>query len=382
MLPISFKAHATKPKLLALFLAILMGPSHLACKPMLPPTSLSNIFSIDNSTDPRGNQRRHIALRKDAIWTVEIKSAGCSGILLSARYMMTAAHCKSEAGEIYRSGLAAVANGPSDIQVTRVVEQNAALDYAILEIKWILPMPSDQQFPPAVATNRQSLNLSSQVGEGDVIFTVGFPDDKKGIWAATYAEGQAKGLNEKGWLLINVGTINGNSGGGILRKDSLMLVGLVSSGPDNYLDEGWDQNDLNASESWNTAVPLWVIYPTSAILKELFPLGGKASTEERALGAFSQLYSGIEESASGSYLWISAVKEAESVMSCPYPAISCDARSPGAQALIKQPQKGSRQIFRQANPGISAKGTSLMIVAYDAQGNILAKRQIRVKKKD
>src|SRR5690606_13275622 len=144
----------------------------VGCNPPKTDSQAQDIFTQD--TD---GIRRRKAAGDELLWTIDM--GGCTGHLIAPDYMMTAAHCSPRAGASYRSGASIQSGGRSDITVEQVVESDRQLDYAIMKIRWNGERPANQKFPPRVATQASDLKMGMRDGEGEIIFTVGFPGDTR-----------------------------------------------------------------------------------------------------------------------------------------------------------------------------------------------------------
>ncbi len=250
---------------LFVFAALFLG----ACGPVPSENGsvLHDIFTQDTG------QRRHKATNEEILWTINM--GGCTGHLLNTQYMMTANHCSPSAGATYTSGSSLAKGGGKDITVASKTECNSSLDYCILKITWKSgSAPTNQNFPPSIATEQSQVTMSTQADQGDFIFTVGFPGDQS---SATYSEGQLKKMQGSN-LVYNMGIINGNSGGGVWRKSDKMLVSLTNAGPNALNQAGWNNNDVNDSNHWNYGVGMWNAYSASSTLKTIFPNGINSET--------------------------------------------------------------------------------------------------------
>jgi hypothetical protein len=348
-----------------------------ACEQRLIQSRLDNIYKEDESQQPLGNARRHQASLEEALWTVAAQ--GCSGTLLGPRHLLLAAHCQAQAGDQFRSGWSVITNGPRDLSVSRVIESDARLDYALLEVQWLRPMPSQQVFPPLIAIDPAQVFVSSKPDEGDLLFTVGFPDDKSETWTVTYAEGQAKSV-QGSRILFNAGVINGNSGGSLLKKDSKLLVGITTGGTRNFGEPGWNQNDKERPENWNFGTPLWEIYKVSPELQSLYPNGQRSELS----GTFvprTQLYLALESSGKGDILWVSGGHEVAQILLCPKDRSTCETTVLGTETLDFQLQRNDRRFYRRTQPLTYTGREQLNLIALDRKGEVIGKRRVQLQKR-
>ena len=240
-------------------------------------TSVNDIFENDEQT-------RHLASHDEAVWTVftgrETAStlSICTGSMLTEKYLLTASHCHPQRGDKFRSGSSIANGGGQDLQVIGIVEESTSYDYAIAEIRWLSGVaPADQKFIPGISTSASDL-VTGRDGASTKLMTVGFPADKNLDFPRTmkpvpaYAEGYAKAYgNEK--LYYNIGSINGNSGGAVLRADDHCLVSLTNGGAHNYGQGGWDHNDPEDRDAWNFGAAMHLAYTNSVILPQIFVNG-------------------------------------------------------------------------------------------------------------
>lgn len=371
---------ATPAQSSSLLFSLVLALLGSACKPIAATSELSNIYKSDESSSSSGNPRRHPATSEESNWTVEAAVRGCSGILISPKYMLLNAHCNARVGDLYRSGRTAVARGENDLKVIRIVEQGSkqTIDYALLEVSWITPMSEQQTFPPFIALSPKDLLLGTGGDDGDRLFTVGYPSDKE-AWATTYAEGQAKSLDDDGELRFNIGVINGSSGGGLIKKDNFMLVGLVRAGTYEKGDAGWNKNDPSLEKTWNIGVPSWEIAKISKTFAALYP-NGKHYLLRNEFVPKTQIFLGVEDLASGPILWVTGGSSTNKIIVCDIKVISCLPGSDGAEALSFQALQGDRRRFKLPPSKAALDQRSVQVMAYDAANNLLAKRRVKLTK--
>jgi V8-like Glu-specific endopeptidase len=345
----------------------------LSCKPLSTASSLKNIYS-DDDTD---SSRRHEATAREVNWTV--KASGCSGILLSPTLVLSANHCNLKAGSQMRSGWSVYTRGPIDLVVQEVLEANADLDYAIARVRFTSPMPSAQTFPPYIATRAEELYASSTRSEGDRLFTVGFPDDKAREWTMTYAEGQLKTEDAKR-IYFNVGVINGNSGGGLLKKENAMLVGIAVGGSKAYNEAGWNQNSLDEAGNWNFGTPTWAIYQVSPVLQEQFP-GGRNKYFGDIFLAKTQIFLSLTASDGGAELKVSAGLDSQTLLLCPAMVYPCSKTTSGVKALSLTVTGSGRRFY--AASGVIPKDelSTLGLVALDKDDKVIGQRKVALQSK-
>jgi hypothetical protein len=345
----------------------------MACRP-LKNSVLHDIYWEDKSSQISGNSRRHAASAEEILWTVHV--AGCSGILLNPRYVLTADHCETKVGDRLRTGWSILTRGTQDLEVSAVTEGSAALDYRILEVKWLTPVPKTIPYPPRIATQADDVFAGFDVDQGDEIFTVGFPDDRAGVWSATYAEGQAKA--SKGSLLFfNAGVINGNSGGGVLKKETHMLVSLANGGRHGLGEAGWDRADKEDPSSWNYGTGLWSIYPQSPLLQKIFPAGVNA-LYANTFQPKTKIYLAITDDARSAKLWIAASSQTKKLLICPGLVTACQTDSPDVLNLSAQNTHQGRSFYQ--SPVAPESLPELTLVALDQDGSAIGQRQVVLEK--
>jgi hypothetical protein len=226
----------------------------------------TDIFNNDSST-------RRPAKTEELKWTVNV--GGCTGHMLSTKYLLTANHCGPSAGSKYTSGGCMVLGCKSDLQAVKVVESNADLDYSIVEVKWLRTDSAwKQRYTPQIQISASEVTTGRD-GVATKIFTVGFPTDKNPT--AMYAEGYAKAKSGNS-LRYNVGIINGNSGGAVWRTDDFTLVSMTNNGPHAFGQPGWNNNDPEDANAWNGGSAMDKIYARSTLLKTIFDKGLNRAT--------------------------------------------------------------------------------------------------------
>ncbi len=351
-----------------LFFGILAG-----CRP-LPTSPLSDIYREDASSQSSGNGRRHAASKDEILWTVQ--TPGCTAIMLNAQTLLTAEHCGTPLGERLRSGWSILTGGSEDLEVTSVLEKSEALDYRILQVRWLTAVPSQIKYPPRVATSSSELFSSMDSDQGDDLFTVGFPDDRAGVWTATYAEGQAKAAKSQ-QLFFNIGIINGSSGGGVLKKENSMLVSLANGGSRSLGDPGWNSADKNSPASWNYGTGLWQIYSQSALLPKLFPQGVN-SEYKGTFQAKTKIYLSISGKGEAADMWLAASAETEQMVLCPGIKPYCQATTIGAESMNIHELRQGRSFFRSKSSPESL--TDFALSAFNKSGELIGQRQVQLEK--
>lgn len=349
----------------------------MSCKQNLTDSFLKDVYRIDIGKDGKGTVRRHEAGLQEINWT--IRAPGCSGILLNPSLVLTASHCKLAAGATLSSGFAVATRSEPDIVVESVVEQNRSLDYSIVSVKWTRPMPSQQTFPPWIAIEPEQVFASQLKDQGDLLFSVGFPDDKARQWSGTYSQGQAKTI-EGSRMTFNIGLINGNSGGAVLKKDNLMLVAIAIGGNKRFGEAGWDQADADNPKDWNFGTTTWAIYNTSKALQKAFPNGRNEFLKDSNLPRTS-LYLSVEDK--NSLVRVSGNIETDSVLLCAPGTYPCNKESPGVIKMEYEGHKSGRRFYTQtlSEQALSGKAElAVGLVALDKNGTKIGSRHIRLQR--
>lgn len=213
------------------------------------------------------SQTRVAAAKNDIRWTVNV--GGCSGSMLSTKYMLTANHCGPRAGATYTSGGCLELGCSGDLKAVKVAESNSTFDYSIVEVTWSRTDTRwRQRYTPKVQTREDEVVLGKD-GQATQLFTVGFPGDKR---TAMHAIGYAKD-RQGNFLEYNVGSINGNSGGAVWKTEDFTLVSQTNHGPRQLGAPGWNNNDPEDPNAWNGGPRMNLVYNQSQVLQKLFPGG-------------------------------------------------------------------------------------------------------------
>jgi V8-like Glu-specific endopeptidase len=339
-----------------------------ACSSESPNSRTTDIFVEDQGGGANGNARRHAATEAERHYTINMN--GCSGSLLAPELLITAAHCPIVVGFTYTSGSAINRGKKDDIQITEVAERNETLDYQILRIKWRNgSFPTTQFFPKLIATSSADVVRGQGDGQGDEIFTVGFPADKFESWGATYAEGRAKAFAD-GELYYNIGTINGNSGGGVWKKKDGMLVSLTNGGVHNLDEAGWNTSKASNADAWNTGVAMWVAYAQSKILKDTFPNGRNKFSVVVSKDVFMAIGEEDRSAADTYTLYASVPADSAKVTFCAVADVNlCDENANGFTALKEFKTVGDRKIFKASRATALDKTPVISVLVDDKGGN-------------
>ena len=223
------------------------------------------IFPLDIFRNDR--ETRRVPDGVDIRWTVRL--GGCTGSMLSPRYMLSAAHCGVAVGDRTTSGGCLALGCTRDLTVTRIVEHSEIFDSVIAEVSWSrIDSRWKQRYTPRVQITENQIELGRD-DQATRLFTVGFPTDKNGAMLAT---GFAKEIRGNG-MRYNIGIINGNSGGAVWTWDDYMLVSQTNNGPHNFGQPGWNNNDPENPRAWNGGPAIYKMYAQSKTLKEVYPTG-------------------------------------------------------------------------------------------------------------
>ena len=379
----AIKLH-TRHIFVAAALAALTSPYLQSCDSSDQPRAYtSDIFRDD---EVAGSQRRRVATDAERLWTVNMRT--CTGHLIAPDYMMTAGHCGAQVGATYTSGSALIRGAGPDITVAAISDSkvppanaplDGVLDYAILKITWAGgKAPTDQKYPPLVPTKAEDVAMSTAAGQGDDVFTVGFPSDKQGV--ATYSEGQLKELRQVS-LIYNMGIINGNSGGGAWRKRDKMLVALTNAGPKAFNEAGWNDNDINDSTHWNYGTAMWLVFADSKQLQEIFPGGkNKFSGDQPPAppsGTKQAIALGLSKTGTTTSLKQLAIPLTATIAYVCQGDTSCTQATAGVTKTIEVRATAGKRFVKLETPVVISANQILTLVATDAAGTVIETRKVR-----
>lgn len=212
-------------------------------------------------------EMRQKATSDELRWTVYL--GGCTGSMLTARYLLTAAHCSPRVGKVLTSGACLDLGCERDLVITKIVESYSDLDSTLVEVAWKRTDSKwHQRYSPKIQISDDELTFGPD-GTATELFTVGFPGDKEDVMTA---RGFAKGRDSL-YLQYNVGSINGNSGGAVWKTADFTLVSQTNHGPHQLGSPGWNNNNPENKNAWNGGPRMNLVYAKSPLLKTLFPSG-------------------------------------------------------------------------------------------------------------
>jgi V8-like Glu-specific endopeptidase len=231
-----------------IFFALLVGCD----QPQDPDSALNDVYQDDSGRRP--------ATAAEMLWI--IFADGCVGQLIAKDQMLTAGHCLQMIGRRFSSGAALQRAGgdglraEKDITGGQVLAESPQKDFAIMAVQFRDPNALASQRIVTLASDAAQVQFNAAPGQGDPLFTVGFPADGRG--RAMYSDGFAKEIDGHN-VRYNVGIINGNSGGAVFRKADGLLVGLTNGGPSMIGQPGWNTKRKDDSNAWNFGVASWCI---------------------------------------------------------------------------------------------------------------------------
>ncbi|MBY0370235.1 hypothetical protein K2X33_06080, partial [bacterium] len=142
--------------------AVLLASFHSYADPM-------RIFPLDifnNDSEMRGPSAKN-----DLRWTVFV--GGCSGSMLSTKYMLTARHCGVAVGQSFTSGGCMELGCRNDLKAVRIVESSSTYDSTIVEVQWArVDSRWRQRYSPRIQTSADELTLGRD-SQATALFTVG-----------------------------------------------------------------------------------------------------------------------------------------------------------------------------------------------------------------
>lgn len=195
-------------------------------------------------------------------WTQQPSMATCSGVLIHKDLVLTAGHCVKDTKDCenllivfdYETNL----KKPTAVACKEVVArkndlEKSGLDYAILRLEKAVSVT-----PVVMGTK----NLKTQ----DTVYSLGYP---LGSYKKK-AEGRIrKRLSSTDVYVSNLDVFEGNSGSPVFSKTTNLLVGILSSGEEDFVELNQETGETRVKHCENSKCSGEFIIPIQKILADM-----------------------------------------------------------------------------------------------------------------
>lgn len=231
-------------------------------------SSLMLSLAVGASAGPRFNGLVYRPVN-DAERKVFIDAYGSTGLLLNHRYFMTAEHsCDANGLLPYERG---GGQRPPRFVGVRLVESHIDYDVCIFEISWVAngELPKEIKLPKSIWTQKEQV-LEEPLPVREVLYSFGMGHYRRPHYSESSLLDVLPNSNSAQFIMFNLGSESGSSGGPVFRKSDGLLVSLISGPVEGKPHGVYEPEDRSG---WVSGPALYEVYEQSAVLQKVFPNG-------------------------------------------------------------------------------------------------------------